>query len=241
MATYQRPKSTKNQKTDAAEKIVHRLDKGAGRFETFLEKYKKQLTYVVLILVVLVLGGYGYHTWVAKPSQAEATEELTFAQQAYEMDSLHLALDGTPANPGLVKIADRYSSTEAGNVAKYLAGAAYYRLGQYEQAISYLEKYVGKDEVTPAEALGMIGDCYAQLDRPEEALKYYEKAAAKRDNSFTAPFYLMKAGNMAIYLKKYSVAEKHFRAIKDNYPESAQAATVDKYIEFAAGAAKNFK
>ena len=173
--------------------------------------------------------------------QAEATEELTFAQQAYEMDSLRLALDGTPANPGLVKIADRYSSTEAGNVAKYLAGAAYYRLGQYEQAISYLEKYVGKDEVTPAEALGMIGDCYAQLDRPEEALKYYEKAAAKRDNSFTAPFYLMKAGNTAIYLKKYSVAEKHFRAIKDNYPESAQAASVDKYIEFAAGAAKNFK
>ena len=43
MATYQRPKSTKTQKTDAAEKIVHRLDKGAGRFETFLEKYKKQL------------------------------------------------------------------------------------------------------------------------------------------------------------------------------------------------------
>ncbi|HIT98247.1 MAG TPA: hypothetical protein IAC44_05335, partial [Candidatus Merdimorpha stercoravium] len=121
MATYQRPKSTKTQKTDAAEKIVHRLDKGAGRFETFLEKYKKQLTYVVLILVVLVLGGYGYHNWVAKPSQAEATEELAFAQQAYEMDSLRLALDGTPANPGLVKIADRYSSTDAGNVAKYLA------------------------------------------------------------------------------------------------------------------------
>lgn len=29
MATYQRPKSTKTQKTDAAEKIVHRLDKGS--------------------------------------------------------------------------------------------------------------------------------------------------------------------------------------------------------------------
>lgn len=241
MATYQKPKSTKTQKTDAAEKIVNRLDKGASRFENFIEKYKKQLAYVIVGLVVLVLVGYGYHNWVSKPSQAEATSELAFAQQAYEMDSLRLALEGNPANPGLVKIADRYSSTKAGNVAKYLAGAAYYRLGQYEKAISYLEKYNGGDELTPAEALGLIGDSYAQMERPEEALKYYEKAAAKCDNSFTAPFYLMKAGNTAIYLKKYSVAEKHFRTIKDKYPESAQAASVGKYLEFATGAAKNFK
>lgn len=241
MATYQRPKSTKTQKTDAAEQLVNRLDKGANRFESFIEKYKKQLAYIVVALVAVVLIGYGYHTWVTKPSQTEATNELAFAQQAYESDSLRLALEGTPANPGLIKIADRYSSTPAGNVAKYLAGAAYYRLGQYEKAISYLEKYKGEDESTPAEALGLIGDCYAQTDQAEKALKYYEKAAAKRDNSFTTPFYLMKAGNIAMLLKQYGTAEKHFRTIKDKYPSSAQASTVDKYLEYAAGAAKNLK
>ena len=166
MATYQKPKNVKAQKSDAAEKIVNRLDKGANRFESLIEKYKKQITYVIVGL------GYGYHTWVSKPSQAEATDELAFAQQAYEKDSLRLALEGNPANPGLIKIADRYSSTKAGNVAKYLAGAAYYRLGQYEKAISYLEKFSSDDELASAEAIGMIGDCYAQLEKPEEALKY---------------------------------------------------------------------
>lgn len=241
MATYQKPKNVKAQKADAAEKIVNRLDKGASRFESLIEKYKKQITYVIVGLIVLLLVGYGYHTWVSKPSQAEATDELAFAQQAYEKDSLRLALEGTPANPGLIKIADRYSSTKAGNVAKYLAGAAYYRLGQYEKAMSYLEKFSSDDEIASAEAIGMIGDCYAQLEKPEEALKYYEKAASKRDNNFTTPFYLMKAGNTAIYLKKYSVAEKHFKAIKEKYPDSPQAASIEKYLEFATGAAKNLK
>lgn len=241
MATYQKPKNVKKTETDAAEQIVNRLDKSANRFEALIEKYKKQLSYAIVGIVVLVLAGYAYHNWVSLPSQAEATEELAFAQQAYQQDSLQLALDGTPANPGLVKIADRYSSTQAGNVAKYLAGAAYYRLGQYEKAISYLEKFSSDDEIAAAEATGLIGDCYAQLEKAEEALKHYEKAAAQRDNAFTAPFYLMKAGNTAMFLKKYSVAEKHFRAIKEKYPESAQAATVDKYLDYAAGAAKNLK
>ena len=44
-----------------------------------------------------------------------------------------------------------------------------------------------------------------------------------------------------MYLKKYSVAEKHFKAIKEKYPDSPQAASVEKYLEYAAGAAKNLK
>lgn len=239
MATYQRPKKVKNQKEDPAELIVNRLDKSAGRFEQLIEKYKREIVWTIGGIIIVFLGYMAYHTWIAKPSQIEAAEELAFAQKAYEMDSLYLALDGTPANLGLVKIADQYSSTPAGNIAKYLAGAAYYRLGNYDKAVSYFEKYSADDEITSAQALGIIGDCYAQTGKAEEALKYYVKAAGKRDNDFTAPFYLMKAGNTAMYLKKYSDAAKYFETIKNKYPDSSEAATVDKYLEFAKAAAQN--
>ena len=85
----------------------------------------------------------------------------------------------------------------------------------------------------------MIGDCYAQMEKPSEALSYYVKAAAARDNDFTAPFYLMKAGNVAMYLKQYNEAVKHYEKIKNDYPKSAQAAQIDQHIEYARGAAKN--
>ena len=112
-------------------------------------------------------------------------------------------------------------------------------LGNYDKAVSYFEKYSADDEITSAQALGIIGDCYAQTGKAEEALKYYVKAAGKRDNDFTAPFYLMKAGNTAMYLKKYSDAAKYFETIKNKYPDSSEAATVDKYLEFAKAAAQN--
>ncbi|MDD4820746.1 MAG: tetratricopeptide repeat protein [Flavobacteriales bacterium] len=239
MASYQKPKNIKPNQAESAEHLVNKLDKNATRAEQFLEKNKRPFTIGICAVVVLFLGFWGYHTWISTPSKAEATEELAFAQKAYEMDSLQLALNGTPANLGLIKIADQFSSTPAGNIAKYLAGAAYYKLGQYENAISYFKKYNGEDEITAAEVLGLIGDCYAQQDNAEDALTYYVKAANERDNDFTTPFYLLKAGNVAMYLKKYSSAAKYYQKIKDSYPKSAQAATIDKYIAAASGAAKN--
>ena len=97
MATYQRPKKVKNQKEDPAELIVNKLDKSAGRFEQLIEKYKREIVWTIGGIIIVFLGYMAYHTWIAKPSQIEAAEELAFAQKAYEMDSLYLALDGTTA------------------------------------------------------------------------------------------------------------------------------------------------
>lgn len=239
MATYRKQKTIRPQASQQAENIVNKLDKNASKAEQFLEKYKKHISLSLAAVVVVLIAIWGYHTWIVLPSEAEATEELAFAQKAYEQDSLALALDGDPAHLGLVKIADQYSSTPAGNIAKYLAGAAYYKQGQYDLAISYLKSYSSDDEITAAEALGLIGDCYAQQEKPSEALSYYAKAAAARDNDFTAPFYLMKAGNVAMHLKQYSEAVKYYEKIKNDYPQSAQAAQIDSHLEYARGAAKN--
>ena len=239
MATYRKQKTIRPQASQQAENIVNKLDKNASKAEQFLEKYKRHITISIAAVVVIMVAMWEYHTWIVVPSENEATEELAFAQTAYEQDSLTLALNGDPAHLGLVKIADQFSSTAAGNIAKYLAGAAYYKQGQYETAISFLKSYSSDDEITAAEALGMIGDCYAQMEKPSEALSYYVKAAAARDNDFTAPFYLMKAGNVAMYLKQYNEAVKHYEKIKNDYPKSAQAAQIDQHIEYARGAAKN--
>ena len=100
---------------------------------------------------------------------------------------------------------------------------AYLNTNQYKEAIDYLEDFKSDDEVLAPLAKGGIGDAFVQLNQNEEALKYYETAATMRDNDFTTPRFLLKAGIAALNLGKADVAMKHFKNIEDNYPTSAEA------------------
>ena len=86
-------------------------------------------------------------------------------------------------------------------------------------------------------ALGAIGDAFSDIDQQEDALDYYEKAANKKDNEFTTPLFLYKAGQTAMLLKDYSKAETLFTRIKDNYPNSDKGNNIDKFINAAKYAA----
>ena len=51
-----------------------------------------------------------------------------------------------------------------------------------------------------------------------------------RNNTFTAPLYLMKAGKLALELNKKQEALKFFTQIKEQYETSIYAANIEKYI-----------
>ena len=86
------------------------------------------------------------------------------------------------------------------------------------------------DLLLNALALGGIADAFANINQLEDALDYYEKAAASNPNSFTSPRFLMKAGQTALALEKYSVAKDHFETIKNEYASSEEASLIDIYI-----------
>jgi len=87
-------------------------------------------------------------------------------------------------------------------------------------------------------ALGAIGDAFADINQPEDALDYYEKAADKKVNNFTTPLFLFKAGQTAMELKNFSEAQKLFTKIKENYSKSDQGRDIEKYLAAAKYAAK---
>ncbi len=109
---------------------------------------------------------------------------------------------------------------------------------QYDKAIEYLENFDSEDEMLGPVALGAVGDAFADIDQGQQALEYYEKAAAKKKNGFTAPLYLYKAGMTAMGLEKFGKAATLFTKIKENYPTSEQAKDVEKFINAATYAKK---
>jgi tetratricopeptide (TPR) repeat protein len=255
MATYKkRGYKPKNKKEELAQdmdsttaEVFNTLDETASKSEQWIEKNSKPLFYGLVGLVVIFLVFLGYNKYILEPNELEASNELAFPRKYFDeastagssnIDSLlTLGLEGADGNYGFVDIAESYSGTDAGNLANYYAGVSYLQLKKYDKAIEYLSKFNSDDEMLGPVALGAIGDAFSDIDQQEDALDYYEKAANKKDNKFTTPLFLYKAGQTAMLLKDYSKAETLFTRIKDNYPNSDQGNNIDKFINAAKYAA----
>ncbi len=223
--------------------VFDTLDETANKSEKWIEKNSKPLFYAMIGFVVLFLLYVGYQRFVSEPKQLDASNNLAYPRATFDKALLatgdeakklfKLGLDGTDGKFGFVNIADEYSGTKAGNMANYYAGISYLKLKEYDKAIEYLSEFDSDDEVLGPVALGAIGDAFADLNQDKDALEYYEKAGTKKENDFTSPMFLFKAGQLAIQLKDFSKAEKLFTTIKEKYPTSEQGREIDRYINMA--------
>jgi TolA-binding protein len=216
--------------TKKGDERLHSVEEALGRTEAFIEKNQNIILIVVGVLIVIVLGFFGFRKYYIEPQEKEAQAQMFMAQIYFNQDSLNLALHGDINYPGFLDIADEYSMTKAANLANYYAGISYLKLGDYELAIDYLEDFDGTDEVAAPLALGAIGDAYMELDDVERAVGYYRDGAEKSDNELTAPMLMMKAGLGYQSMGDSEKALKMFERIKMEYPRSFEGVQIDKYI-----------
>tara|TARA_R100001369_G_scaffold20091_1_gene36590 strand:+ start:68620 stop:69390 length:771 start_codon:yes stop_codon:yes gene_type:complete len=249
MATYKKKgskPSTKEEKATHIEEesttaeVFNTLDEGAGKTEEWVASNQKWIYIIVGLAAVVVLGYLGWQRFVQEPKELEASNEMFQAQQYFdtalagtgtESDSLYnMALNGGEGKYGFLDIIDNYGSTNAGNLAQYYAGFAYLHTNKYQEAIDHLEDFDGDDEILAPLATGGIGDAFLQLNQPEEALNYYEKAATMRSNELTTPRFLLKAAITAIQLGKGEKAVEYLNRINDEFANTPEASQVAIYL-----------
>lgn len=220
----------KKKKHDPAEEQLLAVEETLTKTERYIEENQNTLFIIVAAIILVVGGFYGWQKFIVAPNEREASEEIVWAQMRFEADSFNLALNGDMNNLGLLDIADDYSSTKTGNLANYMAGIAYMKTGNYTEAIRYLDQYDLDDKMIAPIALGAIGDCFMEINQPEDALDYYVRASEKSTNAFTTPIYLKKAGQTAEMMEDYSSAVKYYNRIKNDYPDSQEAQQIEKFI-----------
>ncbi|MFT6749549.1 MAG: tetratricopeptide (TPR) repeat protein [Flavobacterium sp.] len=234
--------SNVDETTSTTAGVFNTLDETANKTEEWVEKNQKYILGFLGLVVVLTLSYLGYQRFINEPKQELATDDLFVAQQNFELalndgaakDSLfNLVLKGSEGKQGAIGIANQYSGTDSGNLANYYAGIAYLNLKKYDEAISYLEKFSSKDEFLGAIAIGAIGDAYAEKNQLDKALDFYVKAANEKENEFTSPKYLYKAGQVAYSLNKKEEAAKYFTQIKEKYQFSQEGQNIDALIEMS--------
>jgi len=202
------------------------------KMNAFFNRNKK-VVYGVVGAIVLGVGAYLYYSnMVLAPREKEASAMMFKAEYYFGIDSFNLALNGRGEDfIGFQEIADEYGNTKAGNLACYYAGVCYLNTGKFQEAIDMLKKFDSDDVIVGPIALGCIGDAHRELGESEEAAGYYEKAAKKNANSFTAPIYLKKAAlTYEEDLQNYDKALELYKKIQQEYGNTTEGRDVSKYI-----------
>lgn len=228
--------STKGKKSVENENNVGEI---LSKSEKFIEKNQKIILTVVGVAILLVVAILGVRHMYLIPREKEAEASIFKGETYFSRDQWDLALYGDSIDYiGFEEIINEYGSTKTGNLAKAYAGICYFHKGQPEQALEYLKKFSSNDKMVSPAIIGLIGDCYVELDKVKEGISYFEKAASKADNDLISPVYLKKAGIAYENQKNYSQAVNSYLKIKNQYPLSNEATDIDKYIERARLASK---
>lgn len=207
------------------------LDKEALNIEGFLEKNAKVLSIGFGILIVAVLGWFGYQQFIIGPKNEEATKSYLSAQKNLAEGKEDLALGGkSVANPGFLGTYEQYGSTKAGKLAAYNAGLIEFKKGHYQKAYDLLDNFSSNNKVLVALKYGAMADCLANLNKSDDALSMADEASSASDDAYTSYYFTKKAGMLALALKKNADAKKYFSAIDEKYQDYDNGQS-DAFIE----------
>jgi len=196
------------------------------------EKIIKIIGSIVIIIAVFAL----YTKFIVEPNEEEASKEMYIAEFYFQNNDYDKALNGDGQYSGFLTVADNYSSTKSGNLANYYAAICQMNLAPndsinyYEDALNSLNNFDTNDEILYSLATGLKGDANLELGNTTEALNYYELASTDYTNDFTTPYFMMKQAFVHELNENYNSALNIYESIKENYPQSKEGLSIDKYI-----------
>ena len=215
-------------KTTEEEIRQQNVAEAVSKTEVFFKENGKFIYGCVLAVLIIALAILAYNRFILQPKKVQAQDQMIRAEQWFEAGEYELALNGDGNDLGFEDIISQYGAKGGESVYMY-AGVAKLHLGAFEEAISYLKKYNGKDPIMKGRALACIGDAYVGLEDYSNAVSWFEKAAQTSDNLYSAA-YLLKAG---IAYEEIGNAEKAlacYKEIKDKWANAPEASEIDKYI-----------
>ncbi|MBQ9659860.1 MAG: tetratricopeptide repeat protein [Bacteroidales bacterium] len=204
------------------------IEQTVSATEQFYNENKKFIWGALAAVLVIVLGVLAYNKFIYQPKCVEAMQQTYPAEMSFQNGEYELALNGDGNNMGFADIISEYG-TKSGKAVYLYAGICELQLGNYDEALSYLKKYNGKEPILAARALACQGDAYVGLGDYAAAVRSYKAAADRADNVFAAA-YLLKEGSACEALGNKAEALACYKAIQENYPQSIEAYEIARNI-----------
>lgn len=202
------------------------------RAKGFWEKNSKNILIASAAVILLVGGYFGYKYLYQLPAETKAQEEIFVAEENFRKDSISLALNGNATTTGFLKVIKKHGGTKTANLAHLYAGECYLILGDFNNAIKYLDDFKANGaRQVEAKKEGLLGDAYSELKKNEEAISHYRKAGTlfEEDQALSSE-YLFRAALLLEVSGKTKEAAELYQQVKDKYPRSEKGFIVDKYL-----------
>ena len=205
--------------------------------ENFFEKNSKMVVVAIVVIFALAAAIFGYKKVIVEPRMTKAQEMLFEAQYQFESQNADfaLALNGNENTPGFAQVVEQYGNTPAGNLARMYAAACSLRLGEFDQAQSYINSFKNvkgvPGEIINAMAAGIKGDIAVEKGDNAGAAKLFEQAAKSNENDFTTPMYLRKAALAYRAAGDAAKADALLKVIAEEYPSSFDARDAQKLVD----------
>ena len=205
--------------------------------ENFFEKNSKMVVVAIVVIFALAAAIFGYKKVIVEPRMTKAQEMLFEAQYQFESQNADfaLALNGNENTPGFAQVVEQYGNTPAGNLARMYAAACSLRLGEFDQAQSYINSFKNvkgvPGEIINAMAAGIKGDIAVEKGDNAGDAKLFEQAAKVSENDFTTPMYLRKAALAYKAMGDEAKAEELMKVINEQYPASYDAREAIKLVD----------
>jgi tetratricopeptide (TPR) repeat protein len=200
------------------------LNDTLNKSEEFINNNKNKIT-LTLGVIVFIIFGFSIFSYLKDNQNISAQEEMFQAVYYFEKDSLVQALNGDGNNYGFLEIIDEYSLSDAANLSKFYAGAAYLKLGNYQNAINYLSEFSSSDLLVQARAYSLIGDAYVEISDFDNAIYYFKKASSENPNEYFTPNYLLKLALVYEELGDFELALDAYEEIIEDFKNSPEYQT----------------
>ena len=213
---------------------IDELNESLSGIEKKVEENKKMIVWVLGAIVAIAVIILGYVYLIQEPNFENAKAEIAQADSKLALGQDTIALEAYKA------VANSYSN-DAANRAGLNAGIILFQQGKYEEAINYINKFDAEGVLVGPASQSLIGDCYVNLEKYDEAVKYFDKAISLAgDNDLYTPLFILKKATVLREQGKFAEEAKALEIIKNKYPNfvTGYRVDVDKLIERANAQAK---
>ena len=226
----------KRKQSDIEEEVIYEEVEETEEVDDLSDDFysrNKNLINGVVGGIVLIVGGLLLYNWYNKQQNNDANRDMYQAVYYYEADSFGKALNGDGQYLGFLDIIQEYSGTKAADVANYYTGVIYLSADspQVSLGVEFLEQVSTSDNMLAMAKNNALAWAYEDLGDPAKAADYFERAASIPDeNEYTTPLMLRHAARNYEAAGRVDKALELYQKIKEDYPNSAESADVEKYI-----------
>ena len=199
----------------------------------------------IAIAAVLIYGGWKFYndrqTVLASAALDEAmkTYNAPIRQANVPVEPGELTFNDNQtraqeASQKFAAVADKYSSTNPGKLARYYEGLALLDLEKQNQALESLKKVAaGHDKELSAMAQYQMATIYARAGKTDEAIKMYRAVAEQKSVLVPRPLVLLELADL-LRQTKPGEATTMYQQIKKDYPGSPISERADRGLDMLA-------